>query len=116
MSADNPYRVRLSDLGPRPATHDRTNDRLAGRTGEDARDEGGDPGTSTAYVAETIKNPGSQLTIEGMINGIGNAAGSAAARKADAPMNMMRFVAALFVVPLVLIVVVVIANLVHHLL
>jgi hypothetical protein len=46
---DNPYRVRIEDLGPAPEER----------------------GTSTEYVAERMRKKPNPYTIEGMIDGIG---------------------------------------------
>jgi hypothetical protein len=46
---DNPYRVRIEDLGPAPEER----------------------GTSTEYVAERMRKKPNPYTIEGMIDGLG---------------------------------------------
>jgi hypothetical protein len=71
--------------------------------GED--DEGPfDPGAPVAYVAEQVKDRPSGLTIEGMIAGIG-AAAQGAAREGGESAWLMRLLLAIFVLPVILMIV-----------
>ena len=81
-------------------------DELTGRHGYAlVRDEDDgappDPGAPVAYVAEHVKDRPSALTIEGMIVGIGNAA-SGAARQGGESAWLMRLLLAIFLLPVVI--------------
>ena len=59
-----------------------------------------DPGAPVAYVAEQVKDRPSALTIEGMIAGIG-AAAQGAAREGGESAWLMRLLLAIFLLPIV---------------
>lgn len=89
---ETPYHVPLGDLEGRHG--------YALQRGED--DDEIDPGAPVAYVAEPMKERPSALTIEGMIRGIGDAAYGAAKQGGQAKFTM-RVVAAMLVLPSVII-------------
>ena len=60
-----------------------------------------DPGAPVAYVAEPLKPRPNALTIEGAIAGIGDVAANAA-KEGGAPAWTMRFIAFVFLVPMIL--------------
>jgi len=88
---DSPYHVPLPELTGRHG--------YALQRGED--DPPPDPGAPVAYVADPMHERPSNLTIEGMIRGIGDAA-HAAAKEGGSAQWVMRVVAFGFIAPLVL--------------
>ena len=86
---ESPYHVPLPELTGHHG--------YARQRGEDD-DEPIDPGAPVAYVAETVRPRHSSLTIEGMIQGVGEAS-YRAAKEGGPPKAIMRLVAAGFLVP-----------------
>jgi hypothetical protein len=90
---DSPYHVPLGDLTGKHGYA------LVRGEGDEAPP---DPGAPVAYVAEHVKDRPSALTIEGMIYGIGQAA-QGAAREGGSSAWTMRFLAAVFIAPFVIV-------------
>ena len=63
-----------------------------------------DPGAPVAYVAEPVKPRPNTMTVEGAIIGIGNLA-AGAAKEGGTPAWTMRALAAVFVLPIVFVLV-----------
>ena len=89
---ENPYSIPLPELTGRHG--------YALQRGEDD-DEPLDPGAPVAYVAEQVRDRHSALTIEGMIQGVGDVSYAAAKQGGEAKV-IMRVIAAGFVLPTLL--------------